>query len=378
MIRLMKSKNFKFAVISDIHVGNSRNTSEEIIANLNREFKDDLSFAELDMIVIAGDIFDNLLNSVDVIVVDVWIARFLSLCKKHNVLLRILKGTPSHDWEQSSRFVYINEEISKIGADLIYFKDLTIWYEERFDMNFLFVPDEWASTTEQTLSQVNDLLKNRGLKQVDYAFMHGTFDFQIADHIKIQKHSSQAYLNIVKHLIFVGHIHNYSNLDRIYAQGSFDRMGHGEEEPKGYLRVTRYPDDHHDVTFIENKGAKRFVTLDYTNLDVESIIDKAKKDTEDLPQGSFVRITAEYKNPIFTNMDVLNREIPHCHWSKNPKDMSQAERLDKELMEDDDIYTPIEIHAGNVKGLLIERLKSQSINSVIHDKALMYLNEFVA
>lgn len=372
----MKSKNFEFVVLSDIHVGNPRNPSEDIIANLNREFKDDQRFAELDMIFIAGDVFDNLLNSVDVIVIDVWIAKFLSLCKKHNVALRVLKGTPSHDWEQSSRFVYINEQISKIGADLVYFQDLSIWYEERFDMNFLFVPDEWSGSTEQTFSQVRDLLKKKGLKQVDYAIMHGNFEYQLPSHLKIQKHDSRSYLEIVKHLIFIGHIHTYSQFDRIYAQGSFDRMGHGEEEPKGYLRVTRYPDGHHDVRFIENKGAKRFVTLDYTGLDVETIIQKAKVDTEELPQGSFVRITAEYKNSIFTNMDVLNRAVPHCHWTKNPKDISQAERLENEAVEED-IYIPIEIHKGNIKELITERLKSLSIESVVFNKSIQYLNEIV-
>lgn len=373
----MKSKNFEFAVISDIHLGSKRNTSEEIIANLDREFKDDSEFAKLDLIVLAGDVFDSLLNSVDVLVIDVWIARFLSLCKKHDVSVRVLKGTPSHDWEQSCRFVYINEKVSNIGADLIYINDLSIWYEEKFDMNFLFVPDEWSATTEQTLSQVRDLLKNKGLEKVDYAWMHGNFDYQIPEHIKIQKHDSKAYLEIVKHLIFIGHIHTYSNYDRIYAQGSFDRMGHGEEEPKGYLRVTRYPDGHHEVRFIENKGAKKFVTLNYTGLDVETIISKAKEDTADLPQGSYVRIQAEYQNPIFTNMDVLVRAVPHCSWSKLPKDNDDKESLEVTSSDDDDTYIPIEIHRGNIRELLIDRLKTLPVESIVHDRAIEYLDEIV-
>lgn len=370
--------DFTFVVLSDIHLGSKRNPSEDIIENLNRQFKDDSQFAELDLIVIAGDIFDSLLNSVDVLVIDVWISRFLSLCKKHDVSLRVLKGTPSHDWEQSCRFTYINEKINNIGADLIYIKDLSIRYEEKFDMNFLFVPDEWSATTEQTLSQVRDLLKRKGLTQVDYAFMHGNFEHQLPSHLKLQKHDSKSYLEIVKYLIFIGHIHTYSNFDRIYAQGSFDRMSHGEEEPKGYLRVTRQADGYHVVKFIENKHAKKFVTLDYTGLDVETIIQRAKADTSELPPGSFTRIVAEYQNPIFTNMDVLIRSVPHCSWSKLPKDTDGKDNLDITSQTDDDEYIPIEIHKGNIKGLMVDRLKELSIDTTVHDRAIQYLDEILA
>lgn len=373
----MKSKNFNFVVLSDIHLGNKRNTSEEIISNLEEHFKDNQAFSELDLIVLAGDIFDSLLNSIDVLIIDVWIARFLRLCKKHDVLVYVLEGTPSHDWMQSSRFIYINEKISNIDANIIYIKDLSIWYEEKFDMNFLFVPDEWSASTEQTLSQVRDLLRNKGLKQVDYAFMHGNFEFQIPSHIRIQKHDSRAYLELVKYNIYIGHIHNYSNFERIYAQGSFDRLSHGEEEPKGYLKTVMYPDGHNEVTFIENKNAKKFTTLDCIKLTVDEIIEKAKKETSELPQGSYVRILAEYQNPIFTSMDIIMRNVPHCQWSKHPKDLDGDKDLSVTSIDEQEGYIPIEIHKGNIRELMVNRLNSLPIETTVHKKAVQYLDDIL-
>ena len=375
IMKLKISDEFTFAVVSDIHLGSKRNPTEDIVANLNREFDNNAYFGQLDLLVLAGDVFDTYLSSIDVIPAVVWISRLIKLCKKHDVALRILEGTPSHDWRQSTWFDCINKQVTDLDADVRYIKDLSIWYEEKFDMNFLFVPDEWSATSEQTLDEVRQLLKDKGLEKVDYAYMHGGFEFQYPSFLKVQKHDSQAYLNLVKHLIFIGHIHTYSNFERIYAQGSFDRLSHGEEEPKGYLRVHRHKDGFHDVQFIENKGAKKFITVDCRELDLEKSFRKIEELTGCLPHGSFARIRAFENHPIFTNMDEVLKKFPHCKWSKDPVEIKPKESDSEENTSV--VYKPIEITPSNVKELLINRILNLKIDAGILDRSNHYIDEML-
>lgn len=164
--------------MSDLHLGAKKNTAAEIIKNIKIEFPDNSETGLLDIIFIAGDVFDGLLAlpDEDVVVIDLLIAYMLNLCVKHNIILRILDGTKSHDWYQSERFISI-AKLTQSSADVKYIKDLSIEYIEELGINVLYVPDEWDSSTDKTLEQVHSLLKAKGLTQVDYAVMHGMFDF---------------------------------------------------------------------------------------------------------------------------------------------------------------------------------------------------------
>lgn len=349
------SSNLKIAVVSDIHLGHARNPTERIIKNLRAAFPDNAETAELDMIVLAGDVFDTHLSLPDDVVTEikVWVTYMLRLCKKHDILLRVLEGTPSHDWKQSKIFQSLNL-VTGIGADLKYVRNLSIEYEERHDMWLLFVPDEWTNSTETTLSQVHDLLRAKGLTHVDYAFMHGQFEYQLPPHVQAQKHKSEEYLKIVKHLIFIGHVHIHSRYDRIIAQGSFDRLSHGEEGPKGHVRAYRRGDES-DVVFFENEAALRFVTVKCEAMTLEDTLAEIAKQVQALPPDSFVRVQATYDNPIFSNMDALVRKWPWFTWDKKPIDDGETEAA--ETMVDDEVsYIPITITRDNVTAMLTDRL----------------------
>jgi len=364
-MKLKNSNYINFVVLSDLHLGHRRNSATEIIKNLNREFSEE-KIAELDMIVFAGDLIDHLLTSLEIIEIDIWFMSFSKRCKRQDVTVFILEGTPSHDWKQAARFAQLNEKLAQYGAHLVYIKDLTIWYEEKFDMNFLFVPDEWSIRSEDTLAQVKELLRKKGIDQVDYAFLHGNFDYQIDSFMNIPRHDSEEYLKLVKHLLFIGHIHTRSSYKRIYAQGSFDRLGHNEEEPKGYLKVRGYQDGHHEVEFIENTGAKKFITLDCIGLDLEKTYRKIEKETGELPHGSYVRIKAQSAHPVFSNMDEILRKYPHCVWSKHPINEANEKENQKYLFSLTEKYTPVEINEKNIKSLLLERIQRK-----INDTALL-------
>jgi hypothetical protein len=368
-----RSNELKMAVVSDIHLGHRRNPTAEILKNLRAAFPDDATTAELDIIYLAGDVFDDLLSLPDdeVVWIKVWIVHFLHVCKKHDVMVRVLEGTPSHDWKQSKLFTTLNE-VAGIGADLQYVTTLSIEYIQRHDIHVLYVPDEW-DTTENTLSQVKDLLKAKGLTQVDYAIMHGQFDYQLPEHVKAPKHIAQEYLSLVRYLIFIGHVHVHSRFDRIVAQGSFDRLSHNEEGPKGHVRATVRDVDDMDVQFIENTGAKRFVTVKCTHMELDETLHEIAEAVNGLPDGSHVRVEASAENPILTNMEELIRSWPLLTWTKIARDTEQEEAVNE--VEEDTPYIPIIITRDNLPSLLLERVARAGVHGNVLDAAVTILEE---
>lgn len=371
-------KNLSIASISDIHFGNKKNTTSEIIKNLELAFPDNAETASLNLIFICGDVFDSLLylNQDDIIQVKLWIAKFLRMCAKNKTLVRILEGTPSHDWGQSKLFLVINE-IGQINADVKHITKLSI---ESIQIkgnliNVLYVPDEWDENPDNTYQQVLELLEYNQLSKVDFAIMHGNFAYQLPDFIKTAKHNENHYLSIVNECIFIGHIHTPSSFKNIYAQGSFDRLRHGEEEAKGHIRLQYDKVGKSTIKFIENKTAKIFKTITCYYLDVEAILLKLKKELKNIPLHSHIRIEAEKTNPIFSNMEVIIRDYPLLIWSKLAKDQEEKEVIENIIIEEE-TFVPITITRDNIVDLVINRLSKNTHDSLI-DRSKVILSEVI-
>ena len=105
-------------------------------------------------------------------------------------------------------------------------------------------------------NKVKGSLSINGIDKVDFAIMHGSFPHQLPPHIKVPMHDPNRYLSIVKYIVVIGHIHKPSVHERIYTPGSFDRISHGEEEPKDILDLIYLSDDTWNVEFIENVNSK--------------------------------------------------------------------------------------------------------------------------
>src|ERR1700739_1745074 len=99
----MKTSKLNIASISDVHLGASRTPTTGILKNLRAAFPDNEETAQLDLICFVGDVFDTLLtlNYDDLVAIKLWINDFLRLCAKHDIVVYVLEGTPSHDWWQS-------------------------------------------------------------------------------------------------------------------------------------------------------------------------------------------------------------------------------------------------------------------------------------
>ena len=376
-MRSFMTDEFRIAVVSDIHLGGKRNKTEDIIYALKRAFPDTQETAELSMVVFAGDVFDRLLEypDEDVSHIEIWIYEFLNLCSKNNTVVRVLEGTPSHDRFQSEAFVRINHT-AHFEVDLKYFKALDIEYIEKFGYTFLYVPDEWEVTTDKTLDDVKSLMKSKNLSQVDFAIMHGNFDYQLPTHIKkIPRHNSDEYLKLVKYYIFIGHIHIFSCKDRIIAQGSFDRLAHGEEGPKGHVRAVINDDGEKEFFFCENKLARIYKTFKCYKYNLEETLQYLKKKVEKLPTKSCVRVEANHDHPIFSNMNQLVALYPTIVWTKLPK----SDEIENEIIDSDEVeeYTQITINKDNVVSLLMNRLTNIGVQPTILAKSEKLLTELI-
>ena len=369
----------RIASFSDLHLGHPNNTPEEMIPSLKSSLPLDRESALLDVVVLAGDIYDHQLPlpHADVATIDEWIVWKLRQCKKLDIALWVLRGTPSHDVTQPERFESLNKAMD-IGCDLTYVDELKIVWMPKFGIHVLFVPDEWTDSAEKTLEEVHQLLRIAGIKKVDYAIMHGQFEYQLPAVVKAQKHNAEAYLSIVDKLIFIGHVHQFSRFERIIAQGSHNRMTQGDEKPKGHVRAIVRSSDDYEITFVENTDAKIFKTINCRGLDYEQSYEKVINESIDYPDGSFLRILADLGNPILQAVSTIEKIKPYYRWSSLAKaddDKSFIEQT--ELLQSKQEYIPIELNKNNIEKLLIDKLLFDNVDPAVIKLAEIKLAELV-
>lgn len=379
MMNLNLDKPIRYLCISDVHLGHQRNPTINIVNNLKHYFynyKSNTLFSNLDIIFIVGDLFDQLIDCGQESLFEAltFIVDIIGFCERENIKLRILEGTPSHDRKQS-RLIETISNIKKSKADVKWINDLLIEYIPDLNLNILYIPDEYTSSADITLSMVKDLLKHHQLEQVDIAMMHGMFKYQMKNIPgRHDTHDENEYLKIVKHFINIGHIHTFSNYERILAQGSFDRLAHGEEEAKGGILCTIRDGDTDYYQFIENTRAKQFKTFDVSCYDLDNSIDYLHKNIQKLQNESYVRIKAYKLHPIFSIITDLKKHYPFIHFSKLTIEDEQEQNVNYETSSSVS-YNVIEIREENVVPLIIDEVK---IQYSISDKDERYLERLLS
>lgn len=300
---------YTVALISDVHLGHGRVHATKVIKTLNTMFTEE-RLAGIDMVMITGDLFDKRLtyDSDDALLITRWIEIFLRLCAKHKVALRILEGTPSHDNKQSRWLPLINE-VSNINLDIKYYGTLTIDELYAGGPLALYVPDEVNHDASVTWMQVNELLRQRGVTQVQYAFMHGMFTYQ--EPIRtVVSHNVDNYHSIVTVRIYIGHHHTHTTCGRIVVPGSPERLRHNEEEDKGHLQFTIAKDwSVHNELFIVNEEATIFSTFDVKGMDLRAAMKFLTKHDQ-LPQGSNIRLELSRDDAAYIGLAEIKAKFP--------------------------------------------------------------------
>jgi hypothetical protein len=225
-------------------------------------------------------------------------------------------------------------------------------------------------------------MRETGISKVDYAIMHGQFEYQLPPVVKAQKHSSEEYLKIVDKLISIGHVHQFSKNDRIIAQGSPDRFTNGDEGPKGHVRAIVRSREDYEIEFIETLDAKIFKSINCRGLSFDESHEKVLRESLDLPDNSHVRIVADMGNPILFSVATYEKERPYYHWSalaKTDDDKTVVEQT--QLLQAKEEYVPIEIKSDNVEKMvtdsMLDKVRRGLLSMEIVELAQRKLSELV-
>ena len=370
----MKTFNVRIASLGDVHIGHPRTKASHIIANLYHYLLERTFFKELDILLINGDFWDQLLTltSDAAIEAEQFIGDLLYLAKKHNVLIRVLEGTPLHDCKHSSKFTALNQ-IAKIEADVKHFDHLAIEYIESLGIHILYVPDELTTSPDRTWELVQELLTANQLDAVDYVSMHGAFTYQLPVQAQHNCHDPVRWQRIVRRNIFINHVHTSSQYGKIIAPGSFDRLKHGEEEAKGFIYVEAI-DDVNNIRFIENQNAKIYRTFDCRGLALDDVYALLAV-VADAPPDSNFRITATRDDAIINGYDTLRKMYPQMNWSFKPE-KAEVSAISLLPMR----YNAPTINRGNFKDALASKLKTMEIDTTdtVYQWIMDYVEKVVA
>ena len=356
----MNLPEIRAMVLSDVHTGHATTPTENIVKNLKHCVTKSFKEYQPQYLFITGDFFDRLLTlpSNASSFIQSFITWLLRKCKTHSVKLRVLEGTPSHDWKQNYLFVQINQD-SKIEADVRYYDKLDIDYEEDAGIHILYVPDEWDESTAETERQVRELLVEKGLNSVDLAMMHGMFEFQIPSHLakSLPLHNQEAYESFVDYLIVIGHDHRHKRNNKVVVPGSFDRITHGEEDPKGYLQFKLKPGKKTEVMFLENTAAEIYRSIDVTDLGLEEALEVIDTVINTLPINAKVRLIYKSNSPLNTHLQELAKKYTDTIWSK-PK-IVKDEVVEESIQITTPEYTAVILNRENLEDKLMDAIASR-------------------
>lgn len=371
---------FRLACLSDLHLGHRRNDTAVMIKALDESIFANGLLKRIKLLLFAGDVFDGLLdlNHPNLPDIDHWINRVFRGCVEHGVVFRVLEGTPSHDRRQSERFQTVFK-LTNSTCDFRYVTKIEIERIERLGVDVLFVPDEASPTTQDTQEVVKALMQSRGLKQVDISCMHGFFKYQLPYQIKESHyHDEDFYYEITKYWILIGHVHKHSRSGKIIAQGSHDRLSHGEEEPKGFIEATVGEPKRDSIWFIENTLAHTYKTIVVYGLEVGVSFEKIEEALTKVGDFARIRIEAEPEHPIFEHMVELQKKYPSLNFTKHPKKQEEAEPRMEASKEPEIVkWHAIRIDNTNIVPLLTERFFTKGIDLMVHERAMQHLEELL-
>lgn len=350
---------------SDQHTVHQNTPTNHILKNLATFFYIDNDLANVDMVIFGGDFMHRSVESYNDGLFEImeWMKEFLLRCEQHNVKVRFLEGTSSHDWGQPRHFTFATPH----KADVKYVDTLSIeTFPEFDDLTMMYVPDNMGKLSTDTIwDMALETLNKDDLKIVDLIAFHGAFTYQLPPQAQHHCHMQERWESIVKYGIFAGHIHTPSHRGKIYCSGSFDRIAHGEEHPKGgYIIDLDKKKEFFLPRFYENKRAMPYLTV---TIDSEETIEQSIlriqhfiKDKQ-LHQKAFIRVvggTSDIINPV---INILKDEYPQIGF-KADNEKSQDIEIDETLF-DTNTYQGVSLTKDNLFPALYMEIEQECVNN---------------
>lgn len=258
----MSEHKYAIAVLADPH-GGAFDANQWYMEYKKGFLKHLESMEKLDVVFIAGDLFDDKIsaNSAHAKTVMKFITKLIKLCNSKNAKLRIIKGTESHDNKQLELLESL-KNLTDCDFRLIY----TVEAEQMFDdFNILYIPEEYMeSKTEYYkdyyISEGYDLIIGHGL--VDKAIWFAEKQESETTNPKAPIFSLEELMMMCKGPVYFGHIHKPMTIDRFRYVGSYSRWAFGEQEEKGFFETHLTPKENKfKERFVINKHARQFDTV---------------------------------------------------------------------------------------------------------------------
>ena len=282
---------FRVATIADIHF--NAIPAQKMYQQLDGIFLNYLRKHKVDMVVIAGDLYDSIvsLNSKASYLSIEFVRQLLHIASSRGIrYVRILKGTGSHDNNQLTN-LKIFEASKEVNFRIIE----TVSVENIEGMNILYLPEEYMKDMDEFYRPFFD-------DQYDMIFGHGMFKETSFTASKQESavtlsgapvFDSKKLCDICKGFCIFGHIHTPTTIrKKITYTGSFSRWVFGEEEKKGFL-VTTYNTESCSFKnkFIENTLAEIYRTVTVTKTDTDHYEEMVKTIMDDyLPGADKLRV----------------------------------------------------------------------------------------
>lgn len=366
---------------SDQHTLHQTTPTEHILGNLSTFYYKDHNLADVQLVIKGGDLMDRLVDARDknLLKVKKWSHAFLHRCHEHDVAVLLLEGTDTHDWGQPKHL----ETQAPEGMDFRYVDTLRIEFYPKFNnLSILCVPDNMGGyTKDEVWEMALAELAKHNLKKVDIIAFHGAWDFQLPPAARGKHtHNQDRWESICEMLILSGHIHTPAQEGKVHCSGSFDRVAHGEEHPKGAYVVDV---DVENKTFVakfwENKKALPYVSLK-VNEDITP--EQLVKDLHEfikrkqLPHHAQVRVvggSAHVVNPVLA---VLEKEYPYLGFKA--KNVKAEDLLEDEAMYTESEYQGVLLTKENITKVLMAEVgdKLTSLN-IPHSEAEGILKEYL-
>ena len=292
--------------LADIHFGISG--TSHLYDELMEIIPKTLIEKKIKILFISGDYFDRELVGSHKYYATKFFANIASICDDNKIILRMIRGTKSHD---------LNQLVGFFGSTNIMLPELdfkiinTVEEEELLGLKILYIPEE------ELLDQIEYYAPFKE-KKYNIIVGHGTWDFVdksnfLLGNNEIDKMASPVHLTkewdsaLEKGFCVFGHIHNGpKHKNKYFYTNSFTRWVYGQEEPKGFL-ISESDNEtfEYKVEFIENSLAPKYETLSFenavgsTNLRDQSILDIRKKLKELVAKnsGNKVRINVTELSP---------------------------------------------------------------------------------
>ena len=347
--------------ISDVHIGCPRLNPFLLHERFNKFLYPQIT-KDISILFICGDFFDSLINlsnpsSREAMAI---IKELKSLCRSVGCDLRVLRGTFSHDRDQPLHFIH-REDPNDNTVRM--FDKISFEYHEKTGLNIIYIPDNHGS--KDIYKDISDLLVAHNVEKADILIHHGYFIHMFPPGVKPDKDALDVDLiqKYVKGCVLNGHVHRSSIFKNVISIGSFDRLAHDEDGPKGFYRID-IDGDQYKFNFIENKEANKFITIDLLGFgeDHESAVkyfcDEWSKLTSTFIEGhiAHVRVKTDDKT-INDACRTAAREI----WKWTVVDAAKTIKRDQVL---ENVNTCLDelpvITPGNIETLLMPIIERRS------------------